>query len=108
MHDHNTACSPKKKNAAGSKVTLGKERVARRNIPRGGADRGRRMRATVFGRLSFEKEQAPPSRFRCQFLEDSNDFRRFVCEAEEGERAAEDARTAAGSLGIDLPREKPS
>ena len=69
---------------------------------------GGAMRAMVLGRLSFEKEQTPPSRFVRQFLEDSNDLRRFVCDAEEGDRAVEDARAAAGLVGIDLPREKPS
>ena len=66
------------------------------------------MRAMVFGGLSFEKGQAPPSRFVRQFLEDLDALRRFVCEAEEGDRAVEDARAAASSLGIDLPRETPS
>ena len=69
---------------------------------------GEAMSAMVFGRLSFEKGQAPPSRFVRQFLEDMNDLRRFVCDAEEGDRAVEDARAAAGFLGIDLPRENPS
>ena len=52
-------------------------------------------RAMVFGRLSFEKGQAP-------------DLRRFVYKAEEGDRAVEDARAAAGVLEMDLPRENPS
>ena len=55
----------------------------------------------MFGR--FEKEQAPPSRFVRQFLEDLDDLRRFVSKAEEGDRAVEDARTAAV-----VPRENPS
>ena len=61
----------------------------------------------VFGRLSFEKGQAPPSRFVRQFLGDLDAFRRFVCGAEESDRVVEDARAAAGLLGIDLPRETP-
>ena len=56
------------------------------------------MRAMVSGRLSFEKGRTPPSRFVRQFLEDLDDFRRFVKKAEEGDRAVEDARTAAGML----------
>ena len=60
---------------------------------------GEAMRAMVFGR---------PSRFVRQFLEDLDDFRRFVCKAEEEDRALKDARTAAGVLGIDLPRENSS
>ena len=60
-------------------------------------DAGEAMRAMVLGRLPFEKVQAPPSRFVS-----------FSRQKEEGDRAVEDARTAAGVLGIDLPREKPS
>ena len=70
------------------------------------AGAGEAMRAIVFGRLSFEKEQALPSRFVRQFLEDLDDLRRFVCDAEEGDRVVEDARVAAGLRGVDLPREK--
>ena len=66
------------------------------------------MRAMVFGRLSFEEVQAPPSLFVRQFLEDLDDLRRFVCKAEEGDRAVEDARTAASVRGIGLPRENPT
>ena len=40
------------------------------------------MRAMVFGRLSIEKEQAPPSRFVRQFLEDLDALRRCVCKRE--------------------------
>ena len=65
------------------------------------------MRAMVFERLSFDKGQAPPSRFVHQFLEDLDDLRRFVCETEERDRPVEDARTAAALLGIDFSREKP-
>ena len=63
---------------------------------------GEAMRAMVFGRLSPEKGQAPPSRFVRQFLKDLDDSRRFVYKAEEGDRAVEDARTAAGVSGIDF------
>ena len=94
-------------NDASSEVTLGKELVARRNIPRGGADKCKRsnesdgvwttavrkgastaiaIRPSVPGRLGR------PSK---------------ISKAEEGDRAMEDARTAASVLGIDLPREKP-
>ena len=66
---------------------------------------GEAMRAMVFGRLSFEKAQAPPSRFVRHFLEDFDDLRRFENKAEEGDRVVEDARVAASVLRIDLPRE---
>ena len=69
---------------------------------------GEAMRGMVFGRLLFEKWQEPPSRFVRQFLKDLDDLRKFVCKAEEGDRAVEDARTAAGVLGVDLPRVNPS
>ena len=43
---------------------------------------GEAMSAMVFRRLSFDKEQAPPSRFVRQFLEDLDGLRRFVYKAE--------------------------
>ena len=49
----------------------------------------------MFGRLSLEREQASPSRFVRQFLEDLDGV-------------VEDARAAAGFLRIDLLRETPS
>ena len=91
------------------RILWAKKRVREETDPeeeRTGA--GEAMIAMVFGRLSFEKGQAPSSRFVRQFLEDLDDLRRFVCEAEEGDRAVEDARIAADLLGIDLPRENPS
>ena len=59
---------------------------------------GEAMRAMLFGRLSFEKGQTPPSRFVRQSLVDLDALRRVVHKAEEGDRAVEDARTAAGML----------
>ena len=60
-------------NAASSEVVLGKEMDARRNIYRR-TSASEATRAMVFGRMSFEKGQAPPSRFVRQFLEDLNDL----------------------------------
>ena len=62
------------------------------------------MRAMVLGRLSFEKGQAPPSRFVSQFLGDIEALR-AVCEAEEKDSTVKAARAAACSMGVDLLRD---
>ena len=85
-----------------------KKRLREETYPEDERTSGEAMRAMMFGRLSFEKRQAPPSRIVRQFLEVLDDLRRFAYKAEEGDRAVEDARTAASVPGIDLSRENPS
>ena len=63
---------------------------------------GKAMRAVVFGRLSFKKGQAPPSRFVRQFLVDLDALRAAVWNAGEDDTTCKDARVAACLLGIDL------
>ena len=69
---------------------------------------GEAMRVMVFGRLSFEQGQAPPSRFVRQFLGDLNALRAAAWYARENDPAFKDARTAAQSLGIDHQHDTPT
>ena len=62
----------------------------------------------MFGRLSFEKGQAPPSRFVRQFLGDLDALRAAAWDAGEDDATFTDARVAARSLGIDLQHDTPS
>ena len=64
---------------------------------------GEATRAMVLGRLLFEKEQAPPSRFVRQFLRDLDALRAAAWEAgEDDDPTFKAARNAAHSVRIDL------
>ena len=69
---------------------------------------GKTMRAMVFGRLSFEKGQAPYLRFVRQFLVNLDALREAVWNAGEDDTTFTGSRVSPCLLGIDLQHDTPS